>query len=62
MILFDIFAIALAILLISAAGIITAVCVGGIILGGFLLLVTIIDAVIDAFGRFVKWINEKEND
>ena len=62
MILFDIFAIALAILLISAAGIITAVCVGGIILGGFLLLVTIIDAIIDAFGRFVKWINGKENE
>ena len=62
MMLFDIFAITLAILLISAAGIIVAVCVGGIILGGFLLLVTIIDAVIDAFGRFVKWINGKEND
>ena len=62
MILFDIFAIALAILLISAVGIIAAVCVGGIILGGFLLLVTIIDAIIDAFGRFVKWINGKEND
>ena len=62
MILFDIFAIALAILLISATGIIAAVCVGGIILGGFLLLVIIIDAIIDAFGRFVKWINGKEND
>lgn len=62
MILFDIFAITLAILFISAAGIIAAVCVGGIILGGFLLLVTIIDAIIDAFGRFVKWINGKEND
>lgn len=56
MILFDIFAITLAILLISAA-----VCVGGIILGGFLLLVTIIDAIIDAFCCFVKWINGKEN-
>ena len=62
MILFDIFAITLAILLISAAGIIAAVCVGGIILGGFLLLVTIIDAIIDAFCHFVKWINGKEND
>ena len=62
MILFDIFAITLVILLISAAGIIASVCVGGIILGGFLLLVTIIDAIIDAFSRFVKWINGKEND
>ena len=62
MILFDIFAITLAILLISAAGIIVSVCIGGIILGGFLLLVTIIDAIIDAFCRFVKWINGKEND
>ena len=62
MILFDIFAITLAILLISAVGVIAAICVGGIILGGFLLLVTIIDAIIDAFGRFVKWINGKEND
>lgn len=62
MILFDIFAIALVILLISVAGIIAAVCIGGIILGGFLLLVTIIDAIIDAFDRFVKWINGKEND
>ena len=62
MILFDIFAITLAILLISAVGVIAAVCVGGIILGGFILLVTIIDAIIDAFSRFVKWINGKEND
>ena len=62
MILFDIFAITLAILLISAVGIIAAICVGGIILGSFLLLVTIIDAIIDAFCRFVKWINGKEND
>lgn len=62
MILFDIFAITFTILLISAVGIIAAICVGGIILGGFLLLVTIVDAIIDAFCRFVKWINGKEND
>ena len=62
MMLFDIFAITFAILLISAAGIIAAICVGGIILGGFLLLVAIIDAIIDAFCRFVKWINGKENE
>ena len=62
MIIFVIFSITFAILLISVAGIIAAVCVGGIILGGFLLLVTIIDAIIDAFCRFVKWINGKEND
>ena len=62
MILFDILAITIAILLISAAGVIAAIFVGGIILGGFLLLVTIIDAIIDAFCRFVKWINGKEND
>ena len=62
MIRFDIFAITFAILLISAVGIIAAICVGGIILGGFLLLVTIIEAIIDAFCRFVKWINGKEND
>ena len=62
MILFDIFTITLALVLIGAAGIIAAVCAGGIILGSFLLLVTIIDAIIDAFVRFAKWINGKEND